>query len=300
MSKGKKTKNDIANQLEDAVMKEAFDFFKEGALSFFGINKKIIGTPKIEQKKVSVKTTIPDYVFLLNDDTLIHFEFQTTSKKEDIYRFHYYDAKLSYDYLKPVNTIVVYTAKIKNSNTEIDLGSSKYKVSAYYLSKINGDERLEVIEEKINNGIKLTKEDLINIVFCPLMDTKYKGSEPYIRAINIAESIKDEDDKREVLTLFYALTLKYVQEKYKNKVLEVFGMTKVGKDLINIGETKGKIETKRESTLELLQEKFNLSLDTINDIKNKLVNITDFETLSNLFKEAIRCDSIDSFIKKIK
>lgn len=76
-------------------------------------------------------------------------------------------------------------------------------------------------------------------------------------------------------------------------------MTTIMEDLIARGIIKGKIKGKQECILLLLKERFNLDTDVFNDIESKLINITDLDILRGLFKEAIRCVDIESFMKKV-
>ncbi|GAA0730373.1 hypothetical protein GCM10008905_31580 [Clostridium malenominatum] len=84
------------NKVEDAVLKKAMEFFKDNAVKFFGIDSKIIAPAETEIKNIDIKTNYTDYLFYTEDGNYLHFEFQTTDKKDDIKRFLYYDASLFY------------------------------------------------------------------------------------------------------------------------------------------------------------------------------------------------------------
>lgn len=47
-----------------------------------------------------------DYLFYTEDNDYLHFEFQTTNKKDDIDRFMYYDASLYFRDKRNIRTIV--------------------------------------------------------------------------------------------------------------------------------------------------------------------------------------------------
>jgi len=72
------------NKIEDAVFKKAMEFFKDNAVKFFDINAKIIAAADTEIKNIEIKTNYMDYLFYTEDGNYLHFEFQTTEKKEDI------------------------------------------------------------------------------------------------------------------------------------------------------------------------------------------------------------------------
>jgi hypothetical protein len=82
------------NKIEDSVLKKAMDIFKQSAVDFFGITTKIIAPAQTEIKNIEINTSFTDYLFYTEDGNYLHFEFQTTDKKDDIKRFLYYDASL--------------------------------------------------------------------------------------------------------------------------------------------------------------------------------------------------------------
>lgn len=102
------------NKVEDAVLKKAMEFFKDNAVKFFGIDTKIIAPAETEIKNIDIKTNYTDYLFYTEDGSYLHFEFQTTNKKDDIKRFLYYDASLFYKEKRKVKTIVIYSADIED------------------------------------------------------------------------------------------------------------------------------------------------------------------------------------------
>jgi hypothetical protein len=113
-----------------------------------------------------------DYLFYTEDDEYLHFEFQTTKKKEDVSRFLYYDASLYYKSEKKITTVVVYSSDIKEVITNLDCGSIKYNIKSFYMSDFDGDSKLEDIKQKVENNIELTEQDIMALSFIPLITTK--------------------------------------------------------------------------------------------------------------------------------
>lgn len=70
-------------------------------------------------------------MFYTEDGNYLHFEFQTTDKKDDIKRFLYYDASLFYKDKRKVRTIVIYSSDINEVETYIDAGTIRYEVEAF-------------------------------------------------------------------------------------------------------------------------------------------------------------------------
>lgn len=100
---------------EDLIMKRAMNLFAEEGLKFFGINKKVKELGPTELVVLETKNMFMDYTFLMEDDTFIHFEFQTTHKgKTDLRRFRAYEALLSHQTGKDTITYVIYSGNIKD------------------------------------------------------------------------------------------------------------------------------------------------------------------------------------------
>lgn len=51
------------NKTEDAIFKKAMEFFKDSAISFFGVKEKVIAPANIELKNIDIKTNALDYLF---------------------------------------------------------------------------------------------------------------------------------------------------------------------------------------------------------------------------------------------
>ena len=72
------------NKIEDAVFKKAMYIFKDSASEFFDLDLKIIAPAETEIKSIDIKTNAMDYLFYLDDGEYLHFEFQTSAKRDDI------------------------------------------------------------------------------------------------------------------------------------------------------------------------------------------------------------------------
>ena len=89
------SKNNNEIKHEDLIMKKAMDVFAEEGLKFFGINQKVKDSSSTEIVVLEALNLHMDYTFLMEDDSYIHFEFQTTNKgKSDLRRFRVYESVL--------------------------------------------------------------------------------------------------------------------------------------------------------------------------------------------------------------
>ena len=97
---------------EDLIMKKAMEVFSEDGIAALGIKGKVKEVGSTEIVVLEAKNFSMDYNFLMEDDTYLHFEFQTTNKKEnDLRRFRMYESFLSLQKGKDVITYVIYSKR---------------------------------------------------------------------------------------------------------------------------------------------------------------------------------------------
>ncbi len=245
------------NKIEDAVFKKAMDVFKDGATDFFNLDVKITAPAETEIKNIDIKTNAMDYLFYTDDGEYLHFEFQTTKKKDDISRFLYYDASLYFKSKMNINTIVIYSSEITDAVTHLNCGSIKYGIKSFYMKNLNGDEKLQTIKYKVNHKTELTQHDITTLSFIPLMNSKKSKSNLTLESIEIAQNIQNNDDKNNCLMLLYALFDKFGDDVSKKRFKEVVSMTEVGRMIYEEGIEKG-IEKGKEMLIKQLIKKFKI------------------------------------------
>lgn len=224
---------------EDLIMKKAMDVFAEEGLKFFGIDKKVKDSSSTEIVVLEAKNLHMDYTFLMEDDTYIHVEFQTTDKgKDDLRRFRAYESLLSFQTGKDVVTYVVYSNGIRNVKTILETGINEYSVKAISMFDKDGDIVIKEIEEKLNNNIEVTKQDLIALTFTPIMSGKLSKLDKIIKSIRLVKKI-DNEYRYDVESMLYAFADKFLDGKDLEKVKEEISMTKLGEMLVEDGIKKG-------------------------------------------------------------
>lgn len=276
------------NKYEDTVFKKAMEIFQQSAVDFFNINTKIIAPAEIEIKNIEIKTKYTDYLFYTEDGNYLHFEFQTTDKKDDIKRFLYYDASLFYREKRKIRTIVIYSSDIENVVESIDAGSIKYIIEPFYMKCINGDEKLKYLNEKINNGEKITDNDMLTLTFLPLMSGKESKSERALRSLDLAENIKDRQTRLDCMSIIYVLLDKFGDLSSKKKLKERISMTEIGRMIRDEGKEEGKAEGKKEGKTELV---IKLLIKKFKKVPDKYID--QIKSLSDDTLEVIATDIFD-------
>jgi len=242
-----------------------------------------------------------DYTFLMEDDTYIHFEFQTTNKgKSDLRRFRVYEAVLSLQKDKDVTTYVVYSGNIKNAKDTLETGINKYKVKSIFMSDKNGDLIVEELEKKVKNKENITKQELVALTFTPIMGGKLTKAEKIIKSIRIVKSSENEY-KYDIESMLYAFADKFLSGKDLQKVKEEISMTELGRMLIEDGIEKGRKEGieegiekgKSETLIKLLIKKFGFLSEEYKSKISKLSN----ETIDIILMEIFDIKSINELDK---
>ena len=224
---------------EDLIMKKAMDVFAEEGLKFFGIDKKVKDSSSTEIVVLEAKNLHMDYTFLMEDDTYIHVEFQTTDKgKDDLRRFRAYESLLSFQTGKDVVTYVVYSNGIQKTKSVLETGINQYNVKAVSMYDRDGDIVIKEIEEKINDNVEVTKQDLIALTFTPIMSGKLSKLDKIIKSIKLVKKI-DNEYRYDVESMLYAFADKFLDGKDLEKVKEEISMTKLGEMLVEDGIKKG-------------------------------------------------------------
>ena len=262
---------------EDLIMKRAMDLFAEEGLKFFGIEKKVREVGPTELVILETKNMFMDYTFLMEDDTFIHFEFQTTNKGvQDLKRFRAYEALLSYQTGKDAVTYVVYSGDIIDPVDIYETGLSTYRVHTISLADNDVNEIFELIKAKISTGIKLDKQDIISLAFAPIMGGQLTKEEKILSAIKMTMNI-DKEYRYDIQSILYAFANKFLEGKDLEKVKEELKMTELGKSLINEGVEEGK----KKKAIEIAKEAIAMGLEDERIIK--LTGLTQEEL--NLLKE---------------
>ena len=250
---------------EDFIMKRAMDIFAEEGLKFFGIDKKVKDNGPTELVVLESKNMYMDYTFLMEDDSYIHFEFQTTDKGiDDLMRFRTYEALLNHQTKKEVITYVVYSGDIKNPISEYNCGINTYKVNA--ISMVNED---------------IDKQDIIKLTFTPVMGGKMDKSEKILKAIKLSKEITSPY-KRDMESILYAFANKFLSGKDLERVKEELRVTEIGKSLIEEGKEEGiKAGEKKKAieiakglldilSIEIIAQKTGLTVDEVKALKDEV------------------------------
>lgn len=202
------------------------ELFKGDAVKFFGIDKRVIASARTELAHIPIQRNTDDWLWETDDDSYLHFEFQSDYDKKDLARFMVSDAMLHYNTGKQIKTIVVYSADIKNTITTFDAGAIHYNVEAFYMSTLDGDKTYADIKAKIKSGNSLTKQDLMSVVFLPMMNSNVNKFTRFEQAIMLSKEIPVADEQAQLQEMLKLLAEKFIKDADLLKKL---------KEMVNVG-----------------------------------------------------------------
>lgn len=258
---------------EDMIMKRAMDIFAQEGLKFFGIDKEVKELGPTELVVLESKNMFMDYTFLMEDDTYIHFEFQTTNKGvADLRRFRAYEALLSHQTGKDVVTYIIYSGDITNPKDIHRTGISEYRVKTISMANKDGDDVFNALIEKIKSGKDLTTQDIIELTFTPIMGGKQSKVDKILQAIRLVKNI-DRNYRHDVESILYAFANKFLDEVDLEKVKEELRVTEIGRSLVEEGKKEKAIEIARELldilSVEMIAKKTGLTVEEVEALKSK-------------------------------
>jgi predicted transposase YdaD len=266
-------------------MKSIMELFRGDAVKFFGINKKIISATTVsaeartELSHIHIQRNIDDWLLEADDDSFIHFEFQSDYDKEDISRFMISDAILFYSVKKPIKTIVVYTADITETETVLDAGAIQYSVDAFYMSSMDGDKEYAALRAKADAGAAFTKQDLMSIVFIPMMKSGLGRVAQFERSISLSKEVPDKDEQAQIQAMLQLLAEKFVKDSNSlEKLKELLNMGIIGEMIAADAKTDKAIEIakkmlKRGVSVDIVMEDTGLDESTVLEIQEALATV---------------------------
>lgn len=225
---------------EDAIMKMGFEYFRDSILKALGVDCEFVDTGPTELVELTITKLYMDFTFLTKDGNFVHFEFQTTDKKEaDLRRFRAYEAVFSHKFGKDVTTYVIYSGGMTDALTKLKCGINVYKVQPVYLKAKAADEVIEGLVKKQAAGKLLTDEDFVELSLSPVMCEADERKDIIKSALKTAKQ-ENSVSADKCMAILYTFADKFLIGKDLDEIREVFYMTRLGQMIFDDGVKKGK------------------------------------------------------------
>ena len=243
------------SQHADTVLKATAQFFQEEILPVLNIEGMVVSVLPTEGIHLELRKGFEDFNYLMSDDTIKHFEFQSTNEgKAGLKRFRMYESQLSYQHGKAVTTYVLFSGNIQNPMTEYTEGINTYRIQPIIMKGKDADAVIAELKRKIETKEELTKADLLPLVLCPLMGGAMSQKERISAACDITRNATGTDAEviRKVEALVYVMADKFLEKAEMEQLKKEIKMKALGKMLYEdgvkdgekLGEARGKAEEK--------------------------------------------------------
>lgn len=285
----KHKRKDGPAQAEDLALKSAAAYFGDELIHWLGIRERALRSAPTEMVELETRHMYEDFLYEMENGMYYHFEFESDSiSKDDLKRFREYEASTSRIYNAPVVTYVVCSSGVKKLRDSITEGINTYRVHLIRLKDENADEQLDFLSK--NPKETLTREDVIPLLFAPLMSGRSKQKERILQCLEIlkkAEAIFSKSDIRKMEAILYIFAVKFMDDNELKSIKEVIAMTKLGQMIWNDALEKGREEGEKIG-LERASERYSkliliLSKENKNDLIIKIAS--DPEYREELYKQ---------------
>lgn len=231
--------NAITYQNKDVVSKIFAENFREKSLKVYGLDvpkiKMVLPTnlPEVEANELRI-----DNLFLLEDDTIAILDYESRYRKKSKIKYLNYVVRVLERYKKAgtldvkLRMIVIYTADIEPNDVDssYSAGAVRLDIEPAFLSMIDSEAVYERLKERVESGVELTDEEVMQFIILPLT---YKGREAQKQAlkttIELAKNVKSGDQTMFILSGILVFSDKIIDKKTAIEVKEWMKMTKVAK-----------------------------------------------------------------------
>jgi hypothetical protein len=147
-----------------------------------------------------------DNLFLLEDDSIAIFDYESVFKPENISKYVKYIIQVLDQYKipwngKPIRMIVVYTGNVTHQQTRFSVGSLTVQLETAYLNDLDTERIRKRLQEKIQAGEPLNDTDMMEFVIYPLAyPSKEKQNQAIQEAVTLVANIADTEMQRKILS----------------------------------------------------------------------------------------------------
>lgn len=286
----------------DVIVKWMAEEFRGKTLEVLDIQTGVItNVYSYEPIRLPIKAERLDLIIEDENEFYYHLEEQRNMSKKHLYRFagsHFYIAE---KYGAKLKDIILCSGNEYKGPTEIQTQSGNYKPDIIDLTNRDGKQRLEAIKHAVDEG---DTSRLLELIFIPLYG---KPNYP-LRSDIIVELFEFEiklvnqgilSKRMAAATMIMANKILSKDLLSKNwKELQMYDAFEIAVEKgIEKGIEKGRTDQSKKLLLDLLSETIGFVPPSIMDSVNK---ISRSDVLDGLFKQAIKCRSVDQFQKSLQ
>ena len=230
---------DISYHNKDITSKVFAESMKNKCFKVYGLDiPKIVCVLPTNLPAIIANELRIDNLFLLEDDTVMIVDYESTYKECDKIKYLQYVVRILSRYRDEGNPnvkirmVVIYTADVqpREVNPMYDAGVLKFETEIAFLSELNSEDIMSRLTTKIKSGNALTDDELMELIVLPLTYRGKNAKKQAIRdAIQLAKEIKDVHISTYALSGIVVFADKFIDRKTSKQVKEWLTMTQVGR-----------------------------------------------------------------------
>ena len=138
--------------------------------------------------------------------------------------------------------------RIRNPMTELREGVSIYRIVPIIMRDKNADRVISDLRQKVDKGDPLTREDLLPLSLCLLMDGAMSQKDRVKSAFDITRKVEgmNTEDKAKIEAMVFVMADKFLSRVEMEEIKEEIRMTKLGQMLVDLGKEEGREEGRGE------------------------------------------------------
>jgi hypothetical protein len=130
---------------------------------------------------------------------------------------------------KDVIMLVIFTGDVVDPPAPHVLTASSITPTYAFLGNFDGYQVIDDAEKKLGSGMPLDDEELLRLIFSPLMGTKGKRLDILERGIEVAKKIEDDDTQSFVAAGLAVVSKKFIKGRFRAEIKEWLSMTSLAK-----------------------------------------------------------------------
>jgi hypothetical protein len=259
----------IAYRNKDILFKILSEHYPHISFKVYGLDlpavKEVLPT---ELPDISASTRHADGVFLLEDDSLLIVEYESSSGVENLLKYGHYAFRTLERYWRTrkkiykISIAVIYTGDIESAPVSLNAGGLRIDVKQIFLRNTNGDAVAEEVRTKLEAEQELSDNDILRLIIAPLAKSKRSKQELLEECVSIAKEMKDENLQAFTVAGLLVASDKFVDREYSWMIRRWFSMTKFGQlvlEEINAAATETANAQKKEIAEKLFHKGMSLS-----------------------------------------
>ncbi|MCL4407588.1 MAG: hypothetical protein M1521_02995 [Thermotogae bacterium] len=260
---------------KDVILKYLSHISPKEIAEFVGVNAEIVESLSEEIKDIRIADLHADFVLRANEK-ILHVEFQQEMKRDDLNRFYVYNALLTREFDRPINTYIIYLGSSKIPEQKIIGEMVRFEPALIRISEMDAKAVLEKAKSGNGNIIAMAlmplmkncqENDVVNLIDAEATMKISEGLKTDIltSTLLMSSTVYGKEFVKELRRRLIEMYDVDIFEEDRQKLLEQFEkerqkFEKEKQELLEKGKTEGKIEGKiemlRESVSILLFSKF--------------------------------------------